>query len=337
MWKTTLLLLIAASTLPAQISYNDAHKQWFLRTASSTYVLGVNERNEIQNLYWGGPLVSESDFPTAHSTPERSSFDPSETRTREEYPGWGGTRFFDPALKITRAGGDRDLVLVYDNFRIGDEPRPGRKHSKGDDDILEIRLHDLKDSIYVSLFYRVYPSAGIIERHTVIRNGTSADLTLESAQSAVWYLPPGDGYRLTYVSGRWAAEDQLSREPIHPGMKVLESRRGNTSHNANPWFMIDDSHASEDRRTRLVRCPRLERQLASLRRTNTLQPGPRHRRLQHFRLRIHAQARRIPRNPALLRWLFRLRLRRRLPHPARLRAGRHLPRRRPLPPAPGPL
>ncbi len=28
-------------------------------------------------------------------------------------------------------------------------------------------------------------------------------------------------------------------------MKILESRRGNTSHNNNPWFMIDDSHASE--------------------------------------------------------------------------------------------
>jgi alpha-galactosidase len=58
-------------------------------------------------------------------------------------------------------------------------------------------------------------------------------------------LPPGEGYRLTYVSGRWAAEDQLAREPIDTGMKILESRRGNTSHNNNPWFMIDDSHASE--------------------------------------------------------------------------------------------
>ena len=32
---------------------------------------------------------------------------------------------------------------------------------------------------------------------------------------------------------------KLVREPVHPGKKVLESRRGNTSHQLNPWFAID--------------------------------------------------------------------------------------------------
>ena len=60
----------------------------------------------------------------------------------------------------------------------------------------------------------------------LIRNQSKQAITVESAQSAAWYLPPGDGYRLTYLSGRWAAETQINREPIHEGMKVLESRRG---------------------------------------------------------------------------------------------------------------
>lgn len=246
MLKSILLLVGGAIGMQAQITYVDAHRQWFLRTAASTYVIGVNERNQIQNLYWGGPLFSNADFGNAHSTPERSSFDPSETRTREEYPAWGGTRFFEPCVKITRADGDRDVVLVYDNFRIGSGPQPGKKPPVDDENLLEIRLHDVKDSVQVSLFYRVYPDTGVLERRSVIRNATDQKLTVESAQSAVWYVPPGDGYRLTYVSGRWAAEDQLSREPIHPGMKILESRRGNTSHNANPWFMIDEGGASEE-------------------------------------------------------------------------------------------
>ena len=41
------------------------------------------------------------------------------------------------------------------------------------------------------------------------------------------------------MSGRWAAESQLTREAIHTGTKVLESRKGHTSHNFNPWFAID--------------------------------------------------------------------------------------------------
>ena len=64
-------------------------------------------------------------------------------------------------------------------------------------------------------------------------------MVVESAQSGVWYVPAGEGYRLSYLTGRWAGETQLHREPIQPGKKVLESRRGNTSHQANPWFAID--------------------------------------------------------------------------------------------------
>ncbi len=233
MSKFAVLLFLAAAALPAQVTYIPGPKIWFLNTADSSYVFGVNERNALQNLYWGGRLFSAADFPAAHSLQDRSSFDPSATRTREEYPAWGGARFNEPALKIARANGDRDLVLLFRDF-------------KQTTDTLDIELRDVRDDIFVTLSYRVFPALGIIEKHSTIRNGTKEKLLLESAQSSVWSVPPGDGYRLTYVSGRWAAEDQLAQEPIQPGIKVLESRRGNTSHNLNPWFMIDDSHASEE-------------------------------------------------------------------------------------------
>jgi alpha-galactosidase len=223
---------LAATSLEAQITWNAANKLWFLNTATSSCVLGINERNELQTLYWGGPITRAADFGAAHSGREISSFDPSATNTPEEYPAWGGTRFYEPALKVTRADGNRDVVLKYKDQHL-------------DGDKLDITLRDINDDISVTLHYQVFPALGIIEKHSTIRNGTSAKITLESAQSGVWSLPPGEGYRLTYVSGRWAAEDQLSREPIDTGMKILESRRGNTSHNNNPWFMIDDSHASE--------------------------------------------------------------------------------------------
>ncbi len=111
---------------------------------------------------------------------------------------------------------------------------------------LTVNLRDIHDAIEVALVYRVYPEYGIVQRHAVIRNGTDRGLTVESAQSAAWNLPAGEGYRLTYVAGRWAAEDQLHREPIDEGQKVLESRKGHTSHNFNPWFMIDGGDAGEE-------------------------------------------------------------------------------------------
>ena len=38
----------------------------------------------------------------------------------------------------------------------------------------------------------------------------------------------------------------LRREPLLPGIKVLESRRLTTSHHHNPWFAVDRGSADED-------------------------------------------------------------------------------------------
>ncbi len=60
---------------------------------------------------------------------------------------------------------------------------------------------------------------------------------VEQAAAAQWMLPP-DRYILSYLTGRWAGEWTLNQEPIHPGARVIESRRGSTGHQANPWFAI---------------------------------------------------------------------------------------------------
>ena len=195
--------------------------------------MGIGSEGRLQHLYWGGPLWRIEDVPAATNQKDISSFDPATMIEREEFPGWGGARFDEPALKIARSDGNRDLVLRYQSHRIhGDE--------------LDITLRDIKDDIEAVLHYRVYPDVGIVSRWSTIRNRTAGVITVDSAQSATWYMPPGDGYRLRYLSGRWAAETQINQEPIHEGMKVLESRLGHTGHNLNPWFAIDRGHSDEE-------------------------------------------------------------------------------------------
>ncbi len=220
--------------LPAQaIQYSEARKVWLLTTRQSSYALGVGQDGALRHLYWGAPLWRLDDVAAPAERRDISSFDPRQMLENEEYPGWGGPRYFEPALKITRPDGDRDLVLQYATHRIHD-------------DDLDIVLKDVRDPIEVTLHYRVYPEYGILRRSATIRNGTANPLTIESAQAAAWYLPPGDGYQLTYLSGRWAAEMQINHEPIHEGEKVLEGRKGHTSHNFNPWFAIDAGDAAEE-------------------------------------------------------------------------------------------
>jgi len=215
------------------IQYVEARKTWLLTTHDSSYAMAVGADGALRNLYWGAPLWRADDLPAAAPRRDVSSFDPRQMLENEEFPGWGGPRYYEPALKITREDGGRDLVLRYVSHRMQNNE-------------LDISLKDINDPVEVVLHYRVYPENGIIVRSATIRNATAHAFTINSAQSATWNLPPGEGYRLTYLSGRWAAETQINREPIHEGQKVIESRKGHTSHNFNPWFAIDPGDAGEE-------------------------------------------------------------------------------------------
>jgi len=206
------------------VRYLADKKLFVLDTANASYVFGVNERNQLQHVYWGKKLWRDADLAPAHAAPEWASFDGSASTTPGEYPGWGSNMYTEPSLKVIFNDGNRDLVLAYVSHEIHGDALTGV-------------TKDNQYNLVVTLHYQVHP--GIIEKHASIENKTAQPITIESAQTGVWYAPPGDGYRLSYLNGRWAGETQLVQEEIHPGGKVLESRRGTTSHQTNPWFAID--------------------------------------------------------------------------------------------------
>ncbi len=104
-------------------------------------------------------------------------------------------------------------------------------------DELEITMKDILAPVYVRLYYHVWPQ-GVLGRWSKIENRGKETIVVEQAESATWNLPPRSSYELSSLTGRWATEWQLQTEALHPGAKVLESRRGSTSHQANPWFAI---------------------------------------------------------------------------------------------------
>jgi alpha-galactosidase len=223
---TSLFALSTQLAAAPTVHYAEGIKAWFLQTAHTTYVVGVNETGDLQSIYWGSKLTREDDLTQAHLSPESASFDSSQTTSNIEYPGWGGRQYLEPSLKVTLADGVRDLVLKYVDQTING-------------DTLQLKLKDIKYDLFVTLTYQVYPEEDIIRKSADIQNKTGQVVTIESAQSGVWYLPRDQGYRLTYAAGRWAGEDQLQQQDIQQGKVVLDSRRGNTSHQLSPWFAID--------------------------------------------------------------------------------------------------
>ena len=233
---TPVLALLVASAVtsaqPAPVRFDAATKVFRMDGGVSSYVFGVNARGELQQLYWGGRLGASDTFPAAKVMPEWASFDASYTNTPQEYVGWGGGLYMEPALKITFPDGNRDLILHYESHAA---------NTKG----FDVVMKDISLPIYVTLHYEMDPGSGILARWATIENRGTEAATVEQAAAASWSLPAAK-YTLNYLTGRWAGEWTLNQEPVLAGARVIESRRGSTGHQANPWFALQAGEANED-------------------------------------------------------------------------------------------
>jgi alpha-galactosidase len=216
---------------PSSVSFEPAAKVFRLDGGGASYVFGVNPRGELQQLYWGGRLASTDSFAQAAPLPAWASFDTSYTNTPQEYAGWGAGLFIEPALKVSFADGNRDLVLHYQSHTVT---------ANG----FDIVLKDISREVYVTLHYGMDLESGILARSATIQNREQQPVTVEQAAAAAWALPPGH-YTLNYLTGRWAGEWNLTQEALAPGERVIESRRGSTGHQANPWFAIAASQPEQ--------------------------------------------------------------------------------------------
>ncbi len=224
-------LILSLTLLAAARSKAQTAEVFRLDGGNSTYALGVNEHGELQPLYWGGRLGPHDTVPAARSFPEKASFDSPYTTTPEEYAGWGAGLFTEPALKITFADGNRDLVLHF------------VRATQNSPEAVGLLLKDISREIYVTLRYSIDPDTGILARSADIENREKQPVVIEQAAAAQWTLPPAR-YTLSYLTGRWAGEWTLNQEPILGGARVIESRRGTTGHQANPWFAISRDSGS---------------------------------------------------------------------------------------------
>ncbi|MET0256518.1 MAG: glycoside hydrolase family 36 N-terminal domain-containing protein, partial [Luteibacter sp.] len=214
-----------ATTRDVTPRFDSAQRVFRLDAAGVTYAMGVDPDGVLQTLYWGARLPDTDTLGPATPAVERSSFDPKGALTPQEYAGWGGAMTATPALKIKLDDGNRDLVLRYDSYRIADGA-------------LSVVLRDPQAGVAVTLRYTADAATGIVGRSAHIENTGKQSLTIDSAAAATWNLPRAEDYSLRYLTGTWAGEWHLQTRAITPGATVLESRRGSTGDENNPWFAI---------------------------------------------------------------------------------------------------
>jgi len=127
----------------------------------------VNERGELQSLYWGSRRAPGDTVPAAKADTGSASFDPSTGSTPQEYPAWGSALYTEPALKVSFPDGNRDLVLHYLSHTLD-----GSHVSV----LLEGHLRDVR----VELRYDIDPDSGILARSRASRTTRASPCSCSS-------------------------------------------------------------------------------------------------------------------------------------------------------------
>ena len=221
------------AVLVSQHQTESGQPYWVLETRATSYALGLDQYGYLQHMYWGPKLAYASDYGEPTGLGTYGGHERKEGVSQEEYPLWGDLKFSEVCLKLSFADGTRTALFTFQNAEV-------------EDSSLTLHFKDPSYELYLELHYIVYADTNLIERKAVLHNKSQEAIKLERVYSACWRLPNHNPYTLSYFSGKWGADFRLERVPLVPGKHVIESRRGLTGFDSNPFFMLHDTNADED-------------------------------------------------------------------------------------------
>ena len=198
---------------------------------------------------YGGFWMPRSDLPRGTTGPGGGSAAISPEGLSMEYPVSGIGDLREAALRVRRAAGSATGVLVYKNYEVlkgihGPEGLPFISSPPGECDTLRIDMEDEVAEVEVSLFYLPLPHLPVVLRWTRIINASDRSMELEQAASASLDLPRNEADILT-LNGAWGRERHFHRRPACPGVQIVESRGGISSHQHAPFIALADREATE--------------------------------------------------------------------------------------------
>lgn len=238
----------------------DKNKQTFLlNTPSSSYVIKIFMNQYVLHYGWF-PKIDEWDdaFATPilgramSPNPEifEGKIDFSLDSQPQEYSGAGITDFRNSSIEIKSENGTIATDLIYSNHRIiKGKPQipelPATYVLKEDDaETLEIELQDPLTNATVILSYTVWKNYDAICRHTIVKNSSKFDISINKIMSCNVDFT-GSRFKMLQLSGGHARERHPVFRKLVPGNQGIESRRTASSLQENPFIALLDYDATE--------------------------------------------------------------------------------------------
>ncbi len=240
------------------ITFNKEQQVFQLCNNQISYLIEVEEHGYLAHLYFGKKINHYSghyqyvrDMRSFGPYPEAADHDTFSLDTvMLEYPGYGFGDFREPAYNFKLKDGSRITDFRYDSFEIvqGKCAIEGLPHlytnQATEAETLIITLKDDVAQLRLKLNYTIYQDYATVVRSTTLINDSAE--TVEINQLASQSLDfPNRSFELIHLNGAWGRERQLTREKIEIGTKVLDSKRGSSSHHQNPFVTLVEPTTTE--------------------------------------------------------------------------------------------
>ncbi|PZE20560.1 alpha-galactosidase [Paenibacillus xerothermodurans] len=240
------------------IHYNENNRVFHLTAKDTSYVIHVLATGQLVHAYWGRRIRSfnPAGLPRFTERPFSPNFTAGDKQFSldhlpQEYPAYGTGDFRHPAYEVQFADGTRIAGLVFESYRIVDG-KPGLTGLPAtyvedalEAQTLEIVTRDTTTGLTVTLSYTAFTDHDAITRSVRFTNEGDHSVRLDRALSVSVDLPHAD-FDLLHLSGTWARERHAERVPLTGGTKSIESRRGASSHQHNPFVALMSTGADEE-------------------------------------------------------------------------------------------
>lgn len=233
------------------------NKQWLISGKRYSYAMYVNKMGVLQHLYYGKKinnddlvfLIREHGV-NVEPDPQDPNCDMGLDHIMSELGSFGRGDFHSATVIAQRADGAAMSRFRYLSHRIMNESIriDGMPCVRYADETLVITLKDDFSDLEVDLNYSVIEDSDILVRNAVIRNAGKRRMDIVKAFSFCIDFPDlGGTYSALRLSGAYGKERSPIMTPLAEGTLRIDSIRGYSSHQMNPFLAFLSDPCTEEK------------------------------------------------------------------------------------------
>jgi alpha-galactosidase len=242
------------------INFFEEQKVFHLKNEEISYVIKILKNGQLGHLYWGKKIekaerldrydISQHRPYEAYALKDDTGF--ILENIAREYPSFGQSDFREPAYQTEAENGSIISDLKYQDHQIysGKKDLAGLPSTyvekESEAETLEISLYDEVTDLEVILSYTIFKDYPIITRSANFTNQGQQKLNLNRALSMSVDFENKD-FELLQLSGAWGRERDIIRRPLEQGITRIDSKRGGSSHQQNPFVALVEPETDEYR------------------------------------------------------------------------------------------